>query len=52
MKKYVIHYEGMAFIEAEDEESAKECFGSGDTVIDDKVIAAVEEVDEFDFSSL
>ena len=52
MKKYVVYYSGAAYVEAEDEASARENFIEDNFVTDDKVIATVEEVDEFDFDDM
>lgn len=52
MKKYVVYYSGVAYVEAEDEASARENFIEDNFVTDDRVIATVEEVDEFDFDDM
>ena len=52
MKKYVVHYKGAAYVEAEDELSAREVFFCDGEIADEKLITEVEEVDEFLFSPL
>ena len=52
MKKYVVHYSGVAFVEAEDEVSARENFIEDNFVADDKAIVAVEEAEEFNFEAI
>ena len=46
MAKYKISYSGFVFIEADDEEAAREDYEFGG-VYEEKEITSVEEVDEF-----
>ena len=46
MPKYKVSYSGFVYIEAEDEEDARECYDFGG-VYEEKEITAIEEVDEF-----
>ena len=52
MKKYMVYYSGVAYVEAEDEASARENFIEDNFVTDDRAITTVEEVDEFDFDNM
>ena len=47
--KYKVEYTGFAYVEADDEEEAKEIFWYGLAVVyDEKEITSVNEIDEFE----
>lgn len=45
--KYKIIYSGFAYVEADNEDEAQMAYDNGDTVYEEELIEAIEEVDEF-----
>ena len=45
--KYKVSYSGFAYVEAADEIDAQMAYEDGDTIYEEELIEAIEEVDEF-----
>ena len=47
MPKYAVFFSGVAYVEADDQETAKEAFHDDDFVLKDTEVTSINEVDEF-----
>ena len=50
MKKYKVEFSGFVYVEAEDEEDAKEKYNDGETIYEESEVNSVKQVSDFHVS--